>query len=153
MSKLKTPPPPFVILMADDDLEDQFLVKEAFEEVYLRNPLEFVNDGVELLEYLRREGKYSSLKGAPLPGLVLLDLNMPRMDGREALQEIKRDEALQKIPIIVLTTSKADEDIIKSYNLGANSYIVKPVTLDSLMKVARSVGEYWIQIVTLPPET
>jgi len=142
--------PPFTILMAEDDLDDQLLVQEAFDEVYIHNPLKFVNDGEELLDYLKRRGKFTSLKGEPLPGIILLDLNMPRMDGREALEEIKADPALRKIPIVILTTSKAEEDIIRSYDLGASSYIVKPVTLKSLMEVARGLGEYWVQIVTLP---
>lgn len=150
MDKLKTPDGPFIILMAEDDLDDQMLVQEAFEEVYLKNPLQFVNDGEELMDYLHRRGEYTSLKAEPLPGLILLDLNMPRMDGREALKEIKNDPKLRKIPIVILTTSKADEDVVKSYDLGASSYIVKPVTLQNLMNVARSLGQYWIEIVTLP---
>ena len=151
MKKLSVPQGPFVILMAEDDPDDQMLVKEAFDEVYLKNPLQFVNDGEQLLDYLKREGDYSSLQGTPLPGLILLDLNMPKKDGREALKEIKEIEALRKIPIVILTTSKAEEDIIRSYDLGASSYIVKPVTLHSLMDVARSLGQYWLEIVTLPP--
>lgn len=151
MNKLTTPPGPFVILMAEDDPDDQMLVREAFDEVYLKNPLQFVNDGEQLMDYLHCRGDYGYLEGRPLPGLILLDLNMPRKDGREALKEIKADEKLRKIPIVVLTTSKAEEDIIKSYDLGASSYIVKPVTLQSLMEVARSLGEYWMEIVTLPP--
>lgn len=146
------PPPPFTILMAEDDPDDQLLAREAFEEVYMMNPLEFVNDGEYLMDYLHRRGDYSHLKGKPYPGLILLDLNMPRKDGREALAEIKADKNLRKIPIIVLTTSKAEEDIIKSYDLGASSYIVKPVTLQNLMGVAKSLGEYWVQIVTLPSQ-
>ena len=151
MKKLSVPQGPFVILMAEDDPDDQMLVKEAFDEVYLKNPLQFVNDGEQLLDYLKREGEFSSLQGTPLPGLILLDLNMPKKDGREALKEIKEIEALRKIPIVILTTSKAEEDIIRSYDLGASSYIVKPVTLNNLMDVARSLGQYWLEIVTLPP--
>jgi CheY-like chemotaxis protein len=150
MMQQATAPQPFTIVMAEDDPDDQFLVREAFDDVCLKNPLEFVNDGVELIDYLRREGAYASRKGSPLPGLILLDLNMPRMDGREALKIIKSDASLCRIPVVVMTTSKAEEDIAKSYNLGANSYIVKPGLLKNLMDVARSVSEYWTQIVTVP---
>lgn len=150
MEKISIPPAPFTILMADDDPDDQMLVKEAFDEVYLRNPLVLVNDGEELMDYLHRRGEYSSLEGQPYPGLILLDLNMPKKDGREALKEIKSDKDLRRIPVIVLTTSKAEEDILKSYDLGANSYIVKPVKLKNLMDVSRMLGEYWVEIVTLP---
>lgn len=141
---------PFTILMAEDDPDDQYLVREAFDEVYLRNPLVIVNDGEELMDYLHRRGQYVSLEGEPYPGIILLDLNMPRKDGREALKEIKSDENLRRIPVIVLTTSKADEDILRSYDLGANSYIVKPVKLKNLMDVSRMIGEYWVEMVTLP---
>ena len=149
MIKKALPSPSFTILMAEDDLDDQLLVKEAFDEVYMKNPLEFVNDGEELMDYLNQRGEY---KDKALPGIILLDLNMPKKDGREALEEIKSNDRLRNIPILVLTTSKAEEDILKSYNLGANSYIVKPVTLQSLMEVARTVGHYWVEIVTLPKE-
>jgi len=153
MNKLQTPPGPFIILMAEDDMDDQLLVQEAFDEVYLKNPLRFVNDGEQLMDYLKRRGEYASLEKEALPGLILLDLNMPRKDGREALKEIKSDPVLRKIPVVVLTTSKADEDVIRSYDLGASSYIVKPVTLKNLMNVARSLGQYWVEIVTLPPDS
>ena len=138
------------ILMADDDPDDRLLVEDAFTEIRLENPLDFVGDGVELMDYLNRRGAYAHLAGAPLPGLILLDLNMPRKDGREALNEIKRDEMLRKIPIVILTTSKADEDLLASYELGANSFIVKPVTFDKLVEVIRVVTDYWLCIVTLP---
>lgn len=141
------------ILMADDDPDDRLLVEDAFTEIRLDNPLDFVENGVELMDYLHRRGAYSHLAGAPLPGLILLDLNMPRKDGREALNEIKQDEALRKIPIVILTTSKADEDLLASYNLGANSFIVKPVTFDKLVEVIRVVTDYWLRIVTLPTST
>ena len=138
------------ILMAEDDPDDRLLVEDAFTEIRLDNPLDFVVDGVELMDYLHRRGAYAHLAGTQLPGLILLDLNMPRKDGREALNEIKRDEMLRKIPIVVLTTSKADEDLLASYNLGANSFIVKPVTFDKLVEVVRVVTDYWLCIVTLP---
>ena len=141
------------ILMADDDPDDRLLVEDAFLEIRLDNPLDFVENGVELMDYLHRRGAYSHLAGAPLPGLILLDLNMPRKDGREALNEIKQDEVLRKIPTVILTTSKADEDLLASYNLGANSFIVKPVTFDKLVEVIRVVTDYWLCIVTLPTST
>lgn len=138
------------ILMADDDPDDRLLMEDAFAEIRLNNPLDFVADGVELMDYLHRRGAYTHLAGTQLPGLILLDLNMPRKDGREALHEIKQDEALRKIPIVILTTSKADEDLLASYKLGANSFIVKPVTFDKLVEVIRVVTDYWLCIVTLP---
>lgn len=138
------------ILMADDDPDDRLLVEDAFEEIRLENPLDFVADGVELMDYLHRRGAYAHLAENPLPGLILLDLNMPRKNGREALHEIKQDELLRKIPIVVLTTSRADEDLLASYDLGANSFIVKPVTFDKLVEVIRVVTDYWLCIVTLP---
>ncbi len=138
------------ILMADDDPDDRLLVEDAFTEIRLDNPLDFVEDGIELMDYLHRRGAHAHLAGTPLPGLILLDLNMPRKDGREALREIKQDESLRKIPIVVLTTSKADEDLLASYNLGANSFIVKPVTFEKLVEVVRAVTDYWLCIVTLP---
>lgn len=141
------------ILMADDDPDDRLLVGDAFAEIRLENPLDFVGDGIELMDYLHRRGAYTHLAGTPLPGLVLLDLNMPRKNGREALNEIKQDEKLRKIPIVILTTSKAEEDLLASYNLGANSFIVKPVTFDKLVEVIRAVTDYWLCIVTLPTPT
>lgn len=141
------------ILMADDDPDDRLLMEDAFAEIRLENPLDFVVDGIELMDYLHRRGNYTRLAGTPLPGLILLDLNMPRKNGREALDEIKRDEKLRKIPIVILTTSKAEEDLLTSYNLGANSFIVKPVTFDKLVEVIRAVTDYWLCIVTLPTST
>jgi CheY-like chemotaxis protein len=139
-----------IILLADDDPDDRLMAKEALEESRLLNPLATVEDGEELLEYLRRTGKYTHLADEPLPGLILLDLNMPRMDGREALKEIKSDPKLCHIPIIVLTTSKAEEDIYRTYNLGVNSFITKPVSFNSLVDLMRNLGKYWFEIVTLP---
>lgn len=138
--------------MADDDADDRLMTKEAFEESRLRNDLRFVEDGVELLDYLKRRGKYKDPASSPRPGLILLDLNMPKMDGREALKEIKADPVLKNIRIVVLTTSKAEEDIYKTYDLSAASYITKPVTFAGMAEVVRVLGKYWLEIVELPGE-
>ena len=138
------------ILMADDDEDDREMTKEAFEESRLANDLRFVEDGVELLDYLKRRGKYADPASSPRPGVILLDLNMPRKDGREALEEIKADSQLCGIPIVVLTTSQQEEDILRSYQLHASSYITKPVTFDSLVRVVAALGQYWLEIVELP---
>ena len=140
---------PVVILMAEDDSDDRLLTREAWAESRLINDLYFVEDGVELLDYLHRRGKYAD---APRPDLILLDLNMPRMDGREALAEIKTDPDLRCIPVVVLTTSAAEEDIVRSYDLGVSGFITKPVTFDELVEAMRIVGEYWFAIVKLPPK-
>ncbi|MFO7958621.1 MAG: response regulator [Candidatus Brocadiia bacterium] len=141
---------PITILMADDDEEDCMLVQEAWEESHLANELRFVSDGRELLDYLRHEGDYAGPDDAPRPGLILLDLNMPGMDGRQALKEIKQDPDLKSIPVVVLTSSKAETDILRTYDLGVNSYITKPVTFDKLVEVVRTLGRYWLEIVRLP---
>lgn len=141
-----------VILMADDDTDDQLLAQEALRESRLANELRIVQDGEELMEYLHREGRYAQAQDAPRPGLILLDLNMPRKDGREALKEIKSDPVLRRIPVVVLTTSKQDADLIRSYDLGANSFITKPVTFDGLVEVMKGLGRYWFEIVDLPTE-
>jgi CheY-like chemotaxis protein len=141
---------PVVILMAEDDPDDRLLAKDALAESRLANELHFVVDGEELTDYLGHRGKFTDLKGSPRPGLILLDLNMPRKDGREALKEIKSDPALKRIPIVVLTTSQAEEDILRSYDLGVNSFIRKPVTFEGLVNVIRSIGHYWFEIVELP---
>jgi CheY-like chemotaxis protein len=138
------------IVIAEDDAEDRQLAHEALEESRLANPVDFVGDGEELLEYLRRQSRYAHLASEELPGLILLDLNMPRMDGREALYEIKADPSLRSIPVIVLTTSKAEEDILRSYDLGVNSFITKPVSFAGLVEVMRSLAKYWFEIVELP---
>ncbi|MDV2990909.1 MAG: Response regulator rcp1 [Chroococcidiopsis sp. SAG 2025] len=138
------------ILMADDDEDDCMLAREALAESRLANDLYLVRDGEELMDYLHQRGQYTDLKLAPRPGLILLDLNMPKKDGREALREIKADPQLKHIPVVVLTTSKAEEDIYRSYELGANSYITKPVTFASLVEVMRTIGKYWFEIVELP---
>ena len=144
-------PKPISILMADDDPDDRLLAREAFEESRLRNNLSFVNDGVELMDYLHRRGKFSNPHESPKPGLILLDLNMPRKDGREALKEIKSNDLLRRIAIVVLTTSDAEEDIVSSYELGVSAYIRKPVTFDGLISVIKSIGKYYVEIVELPP--
>lgn len=136
--------------MADDDEDDRLMTKEAFEEARLANELRFVEDGEELLDYLYRRGTYSNPKDSPRPGLILLDLNMPKKDGREALSEIKADPELKQIPIVVLTTSKAEEDIYRSYDLGVNSFITKPVSFEGMVFVISTLAQYWFQIVKLP---
>ncbi len=139
------------ILMADDDRDDCLLVKDAFKESRLVNELRFVDNGEELLDYLHHRGKFKGVNRSPRPGLILLDLNMPKLDGREALKVIKSDPALRSIPVVILTTSSQEEDILRSYNTGANSYITKPVTFEGLVKVMKSLGQYWFEIVELPP--
>lgn len=141
--KLKNQVP---ILIADDDQDDCQMIKEALQESRLLNQLHFVHDGEELMKYLSRMVE----KSHPLPGLILLDLNMPKKDGREALKEIKSDPHLRQIPVVVLTTSKAEEDIFKTYNLGVNSFITKPIAFDSLVQTMRDLGRYWFEIVELP---
>lgn len=144
---MKPNPKSITILLADDDPDDRLLVREAFEESHLLNILETVEDGEELMEYLHQRGNYA---GKPMPNLILLDLNMPRKNGMEALEEIKADAALRRIPVVILTTSKAEEDIIRTYDLGVNSFVVKPVTFESLVELVREIGRYWFQIVELP---
>ncbi len=141
-----------VILMADDDEDDRLMAKEAFNEVKLINHFHMVENGEELMDYLRRKGKYADPAVSPRPGLILLDLNMPRKDGRQALAEIKADPSLRQIPIVVLTTSKAEEDILRSYDLGVNSFIAKPVTFEQLVVIMKTLTKYWFEIVELPPQ-
>jgi CheY-like chemotaxis protein len=142
---------PVVILMAEDDPDDRLLSKEALEEAHLSNDVRFVVDGEDLLDYLHQRGKFAPPAAAPRPGLILLDLNMPRKDGREALEEIKATPTLRHIPIVVLTTSKAEEDILRSYDLGVSGYITKPVRFEELITVMKGLGRYWFEIVELPP--
>jgi len=149
---MKTEGKMITILLADDDPDDRQLTRDAFAENRLVNMLHTVEDGEELMEYLRRQGRYADQKSAPLPGLILLDLNMPRKDGREALKEIKADPELRRIPIVVLTTSKAEEDILRTYDLGVNSYVTKPVTFKSLVELIKVLGRYWFEVVELPPD-
>jgi CheY-like chemotaxis protein len=141
---------PITILLTDDDEEDLQMTQEALRESRLGNDLRITRDGEELMDYLHRRGRYSDPSDAPRPGLILLDLNMPRKDGREALAEIKVDPDLRRIPVIMLTTSKAEEDIFRSYDLGVNSFISKPVTFAGLVEAMRVVSEYWFEIVDLP---
>lgn len=138
------------IHMCDDDPDDQLLVSDALLEAKLANPIDFTNNGLELLQYLKREGAFSHLKEQPLPGLILLDLNMPVMDGREVLKELKKDPVFKSIPVVILTTSKAEEDIAKSYDMGVNSFVIKPVSFDILVDLVKSMASYWFHIVSLP---
>ena len=147
MNKLGSP---ITILMAEDDADDRLMTKEAFEESRLNNDLRFVCDGVELMDYLYRRGQFSDPETSPRPGLILLDLNMPKKDGREALRDIKSDPHLKNIRVVVLTTSKAEEDIFRTYDLGAASYITKPVTFAALADIVKTMGKYWLEIVELP---
>lgn len=139
-----------VILMADDDCDDRMMTQDALIEARVRNELRFVCDGEELMDYLCRRGEYSDPSKSPRPGLLLLDLNMPRKDGREALEEIKQNPELKCIPIVVLTTSKAEQDIVASYELGVSGYVTKPVSFDGLIEVMKVIGRYWLEIVELP---
>ena len=143
-------PRPITILLADDDADDRMLARDALKESRLANDLRHVENGEELMDYLHRRGDYADPEKSPTPGLILLDLNMPRKDGREALREIKSDAKLRHIPVVVLTTSKAEEDIYRTYDLGVNSFITKPVTFDGLVNVMRTLGSYWFEIVELP---
>jgi len=143
---------PITILVADDDPDDRLMMEEALEESRLANDLHFVEDGEELMDYLYHRDKYEDRDDSPRPKLLLLDLNMPKKDGREALKEIKADPSLRQIPIVILTTSKAEEDIYRSYDLGVNSFITKPVTFDSLVELMQNLGKYWFEIVILPEE-
>ena len=145
-------PQPIVILMADDDEDDILLTQKALQKGKLLNTLYSVKDGEELLDYLLLRGEYTDQANAPRPGIILLDLNMPKKDGREALREIKAHADLQDIPIVIFTTSKAEEDIYRSYKLGVNSFITKPGTFENMIEVMRAVGKYWFEIVTLPAE-
>src|SRR5262245_22932175 len=142
---------PITILMADDDPDDRLLTADALKEARLINDIRFVENGEELLEYLRRTGKFAPPADVPRPGLILLDLNMPRKDGRTVLKELKQDNDLRTIPVVVLTTSKDDEDVYRSYDLGVNSYIVKPVTFEALVDILQTLEKYWFEIVELPP--
>ena len=139
------------ILMADDDEDDRLLTRDALSGTgRLRIDLRFAVDGEDLLDYLCQRGRYAAPGTAPRPGLILLDLNMPKKDGREALAEIKADASLRRTPVVVLTTSRAEEDIVRSYDLGVSSFITKPVTFDGLVAVMHTLGEYWLDVVELP---
>jgi CheY-like chemotaxis protein len=143
---------PITILVADDDEEDRLMTQEALAESRLANDVRFVGDGEALTDYLFHRGAYSGPVDAPTPGLILLDLNMPKKDGREVLAEIKSDPKLRHIPVVVLTTSKAEEDIVRTYALGVNSFITKPITFDGLVDAMTVFTHYWFQIVALPGE-
>ena len=140
---------PMVVLYADDDPEDRMLARDALEEAKSGNELRFVEDGEELLDYLCHRGRFNG-RNAPAPDIILLDLNMPKKDGREALREIKENPRLRHIPVIVLTTSKAEEDILRTYDLGVSSYISKPVHFDGLVEAMKALQRYWFEIVKLP---
>ncbi len=141
---------PHIILMAEDDSDDRLLAQDALVESGLATDVHFVEDGVELMDYLNRRNKFSQLANTPRPGLIILDLNMPKKDGREALREIRANPELRKIPVVVFTTSTADTDIARVYDLGANSFISKPVAFNSLVGVMKAIGQYWFQVVVLP---
>lgn len=140
---------PVEILLVEDNPGDVRLTREALKDVKLSNNLHWVPDGMEAMAFLRRWGQYTD---APRPDLILLDLNLPRKDGRQVLAEVKADEDLRRIPVVILTTSSSDEDIIRSYNLHANSYVTKPVDLDQFVRVVKSIEDFWLTIVTLPPK-
>ncbi len=143
---------PITILICDDDEDDRMLTQQALEDAHISNDLRFVEDGEQLLDYLHQRGAFAGETGAaPRPGLILLDLNMPTMDGREALRQIKQAPTLLDIPVVVLTTSSLDEDVIRSYQLGVNSFITKPVTFSGLVEAMNVLGRYWLEIVELPP--
>lgn len=139
----------FTVLMADDDEDDRLLARDAFQECDMDVNLKFVEDGVELMDYLHGHGSWA---GAPTPSLILLDLNMPRKDGREALAAIKQNPALRRIPVVVITTSQAEEDVQRSYDLGVSSFISKPVTYESLLALVRTLSHYWFETVRLPEQ-
>ncbi len=143
---------PISILVCDDDEDDRMLTRQALEDAHISNTVRFVEDGEQLLDYLYQRGPFGGETGqAPRPGLILLDLNMPKLDGREALKTIKEDEMLRDIPVVVLSTSRLDEDIARSYQLGVNSFITKPVTFSGLVEAMNVLGRYWLEIVELPP--
>ncbi|HYN12541.1 MAG TPA: response regulator [Burkholderiales bacterium] len=139
---------PVEILLVEDNPGDERLTREALKEGKVYNNFHWVKDGVEAMEFLRRKGKHAS---APRPDIILLDLNLPKMDGREVLQAIKTDSDLKRIPVVVLTTSKAEEDVLRTYSLHANCYVTKPVDLEKFITVVKSIDAFWLTVVTLPP--
>ncbi len=145
----KNPAKAVEILLVEDNPGDVRLTVEALKESKLLNNLNVVEDGIDAMEYLKKDGKY---KNYPRPDLILLDLNLPKKDGREVLAEIKKDDKIKNIPVVILTTSQADEDIIKTYNLHANCYVNKPVDMEQFLKVVKSIGDFWFTIVRLPPK-
>ena len=138
---------PIEVLLVEDNLGDARLTQEAMRAAKLSNSLHIVEDGVEAMHFLRREGRFAD---APRPDLILLDLNLPRMDGREVLSEVKSDPDLRRIPVVVLTTSQSEEDVIRAYDLHANCYVTKPVDLAQFMKIVAQIDEFWVKVVTLP---
>ena len=151
--KTSTKAKPAVILLAEDDRGDQELTRRALEEGKIRNDLRVVEDGEEALAYLYRRGKYKDPATSPRPDLLLLDLNLPRVDGREVLERVRGDSKLRRMAVVVLTTSRQEEDILRSYEVGCNSFITKPVDMDQFIRVVQTLEEYWFQIVVLPPKT
>lgn len=141
---------PGVVVVAEDDEDDRLMTEEAFRENGMETKIIFVQDGVELLDYLHRRGKFTDPSSSPRPALVLLDLNMPRMDGREALKQIKSDDQLRTIPINIFTTSKAQEDVVRSYGLGVNCFISKPVTFTGLVDAVRQISHFWFDLAEIP---
>jgi len=141
------------VLVADDDPDDRLLLQDAWAENPIANPLIQVGDGEHVLEYLRREGRYAGQTTLPRPGLIILDLNMPKKDGRETLREIRADPALRGLPVVILTTSKAEDDVARCYDLGANGFITKPVSFQELVSLVKGLGQYWFEIVRLPAAT
>jgi CheY-like chemotaxis protein len=141
-----------VILLADDDPDDRAFTIRALRQNRLANDVRTVEDGEELMDYLHRRGHYAGEGAAPRPDVILLDLNMPRKDGREALEEIKQDPQLRKIPVVVLTTSEAEQDILQTYDLGVNAFVTKPVTFEGLVNAIRVMSDFWFEIVRLPPQ-
>ena len=148
---MKTKAEMFPIVMVDDDPDDRLLTEKALRANRVANPILFLEDGEELMAYLRKQGKYQAEDKQVRPCFILLDLNMPRMDGRKALSIIKSDPEFRKIPVIILTTSQAEEDVLRSYNLGANSFVTKPIDFEQLVNVMETVKQYWLEIVELPP--
>lgn len=142
---------PVKILLVEDNLQDIEITRRAFAKGRVKNELIVVRDGQEALDYLYRQGKYKDPASSPRPGMILLDLNLPKVGGMEVLRQIKKDEALKSIPVIVLTASPREEDVVRTYNLGVNTYIQKPVEFDNFMRVVHAVQEYWIVIASLPP--
>ena len=147
MSDTNRSAPPVEILLVEDNPGDERLTREALKEGKVYSNLHWVKDGVEALEFLRKQGKYA---GKPRPDIILLDLNLPKKDGREVLQEIKNDDSLKRIPVVILTTSKAEEDILRSYDLHANAYVTKPVDFTRFIEVVRQIDEFFVTVVKLP---
>ncbi len=141
----------YTILMADDDADDRLLIREALRETCQDHDLQFVRDGEELTDYLNNRGSFANGQGAPFPDLILLDLKMPKMDGREVIRELKSDPRFRRIPVVALTTSTSEEDIFTSYDMGVNSYITKPVTFRGLVDMMSTITKYWLELVKLPP--